>query len=105
MFRKRTERVIKCTNKRKRERKMEKKEIVKLLEKEREVYAEVVKVMNENELTNGQGLCIVMRLAFDIIRSGPLPVRVEMAKDFEEFSTAMREGFEREIVNREKDGE
>lgn len=32
---------------------MEKKEIVKLLEKEREVYAEVVKVMNENELTNG----------------------------------------------------
>ncbi|MEE1088256.1 MAG: hypothetical protein UIC63_04770 [Bacteroidaceae bacterium] len=84
---------------------MKAKEIVKLLEKEREVYAEVVKVMNENELTNGQGLCIVMRLAFDIIRSGPLPVRVEMAKDFEEFSTAMREGFEREIVNREKDGE
>lgn len=84
---------------------MEKKEIVRLLEKEREVYAEVVKVINENELTNGQGLCIVMRLAFDIIRSGPLPVRVEMAKDFEEFSTAMREGFEREIVNREKDGE
>lgn len=84
---------------------MEKKEIVRLLEKEREVYAEVVKVMNENELTNGQGLCIVMRLALDIIRSGPLPVRVEMAKDFEEFSTAMREGFEREIVNREKDGE
>lgn len=84
---------------------MEKKEIVRLFEKDREVYAEVVKVMNENELTNGQGLCIVMRLAFDIIRSGPLPVRVEMAKDFEKFSTAMREGFEREIVNREKDGE
>jgi hypothetical protein len=105
MFRKRTESVIICTNNRKRERKMKEKDIVKLLEKEREVYAEVVKVMNENELTNGQGLCIVMRLAFDIIRSGPLPVRVEMAKDFEEFSTAMREGFEREIVNKEKDGE
>lgn len=84
---------------------MKEQDIVRLLEKEREVYDEVVKVMNENELTNGQGLCIVMRLAFDIIRSGPLPVRVEMAKDFEEFSTAMREGFEREIVNREKDGE
>lgn len=84
---------------------MEKKEIVKLLEKEREVYAEVVKILNENELTNGQGLCIVMRLALDIIRSGPLAIRVDMAKDFEEFSTAMREGFEREIVNREKDGE
>lgn len=84
---------------------MEKKEIVRLLEKEREVYAEVVKVMNENELTNGQGLCIVMKLAADIIMASPLKVRVEMAKDFEEFSTAMREGFEREIVNREKDGE
>ena len=84
---------------------MKAKEIVKLLEKEREVYAEVVKVMNENELTNGQGLCIVMKLAADIICASPLEVRVEMAKDFEEFSTAMREGFDREIVNREKDGE
>ena len=84
---------------------MEKQEIVKLLEKEREVYAEVVKVMNENELTNGQGLCIVMRLAADIIMASPLKERVEMAKDFEEFSTAMREGFWREIVNKEKDGE
>lgn len=84
---------------------MKAKEIVKLLEKEREVYAEVVKVMNENELTNGQGMCIVMRLALEIIMASPLKERVEMAKDFEEFYTAMREGFEREIVNREKDGE
>lgn len=84
---------------------MKEKEIVRLLKKEREVYAEVVKVMNENELTNGQGLCIVMKLAADIIMASPLKVRVEMAKDLEEFSTAMREGFEREIVNREKDGE
>ena len=64
-----------------------------------------MKVLNENELTNGQGLCIVMKLAADIIMASPLKVRVEMAKDLEEFSTAMREGFEREIVNREKDGE
>ena len=84
---------------------MEKKDIVRLLEKEREVYAEVVKILNENELTNGQGLCIVMKLAADIIMASPLKVRVDMAKDFEEFSTAMREGFEREFVNREKDGE
>ena len=105
MFRKRTENVIKCTNNRKRERKMKEQNIVKLLEKEREVYAEVVKVINENELTNGQGLCIVMKLAADIIMASPLKERVEMAKDFEEFSTAMREGFAREIVNREKDGE
>ena len=100
-----TENVIICTNIEKRERKMEKKEIVKLIDKEREVYAEVVKVMNENELTNGQAMCIVMRLINDIIFASPENVRVEMAKDFEEFSTAMREGFEREIVNREKDGE
>lgn len=84
---------------------MKEQDIVKLLEKEREVYAEVVKVLNENELTNGQGLCIVMKLAADIIMASPLKVRVDMARDFEEFSTAMREGFEREIVNREKDGE
>lgn len=84
---------------------MKGKDIVKLLEKEREVYAEVVKVMNENELTNSQGLCIAMRLAADIIMASPLKERVEMAKDFEEFSTAMREGFEREFVNKEKDGE
>lgn len=37
--------------------------------------------------------------------ASPLKERVDMARDFEEFSTAMREGFEREIVNREKDGE
>lgn len=84
---------------------MKEQDIVRLLEKEREVYAEVVKVMNENELTNGQGLCIVMKLAADIIMASPLKVRVEMAKDLEEFSTAMREGFERGFVNREKDGE
>lgn len=50
-------------------------------------------------------MCIVMRLINDIIFASPENVRVEMAKDFEEFSTAMREGFEREIANREKDGE
>lgn len=84
---------------------MKEQDIVKLLEKEREVYAEVVKVLNENELTNGQGLCIVMKLAADIIMASPLKVRLEMEKGFEEFSTAMREWFEREFENREKDGE
>lgn len=84
---------------------MEKKEIVKLFGEETEVYVEIVKIINENELTNGKAMCIVMRLINDIIFASPENVRVEMAKDFEEFSTAMREGFEREIVNREKDGE
>ncbi|MBQ2011525.1 MAG: hypothetical protein II206_01950 [Bacteroidaceae bacterium] len=84
---------------------MEKKEIVKLFGEETEVYVEIVKIINENELTNGKAMCIVMRLINDIIFASPENVRVEMAKDFEEFSTAMREGFERGIVNREKDGE
>ena len=84
---------------------MEKKEIVKLFGEETEVYVEIVKIINENELTNGKAMCIVMRLISDIIFASPENVRVEMARGFEEFSTAMREGFEREIVNREKDGE